>query len=281
MRIEFNTLDLDVRVPLRFLFMSPFGGGKTWLTGYVAKRLMELTGKGMKGFDFDLGWQTLKSAGIPVDLISYVLEPGSHGVAWDEFEVDFHNYLRDPGKYGGFFIDSLTTLQGCAMDYVFRENKISRRSVGKFQLTNENDFGALVTMLMQVLPQILKISSHSVFVMTAHTRFIEDKVQGGTKMRPAVSGQALPSQIGGWFNEVWYLKAEGYRDDVVRLAQTMSDSTVDCKTQIAGMPFELSSIVAVEAALIAYGINKEPTTETLEMLKLAKVKNPLLVSMKS
>jgi hypothetical protein len=276
MRFEFNTLESDRVVPLRILLMSPFGGGKTHLLGYIAKRLYELTGKGMKGFDFDLGWQTLKSNNFSMDLISYVLEPGNFGATWDEFDVDFHKYLADPGNYGGFSIDSLTTLQGCAMDYVFRENKIKRREVGRFQLTNENDFGALVLVLMQVLPQILKISSHSIFVMTAHTRYIDDKISGGVKMRPAVSGQALPAQLGGWFTECWYLKAEGYRDDVKRLAQTMSDSTVDCKTQIGGMPFELSSIAAVEAALVAYGINKNPSPEILSLLEQEKVRIPML-----
>jgi hypothetical protein len=276
MRFEFNTLDNTVHVPTRLLLMSPYGGGKTWLTGYIAKRMQEMTGKLMKGFDFDLGWQTLKSNNFSVDLLSYVLEPGSFGVAWDEFDTDFHRYLSDPGEYCGFIIDSLTTLQGCAMDYVFRENDIKRRKVGKFQLTNENDFGALVTMLMQVLPQILKISSRSLFIMTAHTRLIEDKVSGGVRMAPAVSGRALPSQLGGWFNEVWYLKAEGYRDDVVRTAQTMSDSTVDCKTQIGGMPFDLPVIAAVEAMFIAYGINKDPSNEILSMLEKASVKIPML-----
>jgi hypothetical protein len=33
------------------------------------------------------------------------------------------------------------------------------------------------------------------------------------------------------------------------------------------MPYELPALVAVEKALIAYGINKEPTQETLDMLK--------------
>jgi hypothetical protein len=268
-RMSFNTGDLENAplAPLRILLMSPYGGGKTHLVGYISKRLEELTGKSIKLFDFDLGWQTLKSQGFKMDVTSYLIEPNSPGEAFDEFDFDFHAYLQDPGKYGGFAVDSLSTLQGCAMDFVMKENKVSRRAVGKFQMTNENDFGALITMLMQVLPQILKISSHSIFVMTAHTRIMEDKATGENKMRPAISGKALPSQIGGWFTECWFLKSEGYRGDVQRLAQTMSDSLVDCKTQIANMPFDINAIAAVEMALIAYGINTAPSVETLKLIK--------------
>jgi hypothetical protein len=264
-RLTFNTMETP-SVPLRILLMSPYGGGKTHLIGYISKRLEELTGKTIKLFDFDIGWQTLKSQNFNLDVISYLVDPSNMGSAFEEFDDDFHQYLNDPGKYGGFGVDSLTTLQACAMDYVLKENKVKRRAAGKFQMTDKNDFGVLVTMLMQILPQILKISSHSIFVMTAHTRLMEDDMTGEKKILPAISGKALPSQIGGWFNEVWFLHSEGYRGDVKRLAQTMSGGQVDCKTQIANMPFELPVIVAVEKALISYGINQNPTAELLQML---------------
>lgn len=261
-RLNFNTLEAPV-VPLRILLIGPFGVGKTYLVGYLSKRLQELTGKGIKLFDFDLGWQTLKSAGFSLDVTSYLVNPERKGEAFEEFESDFHEYLANPGNYSGFGIDNLTTFQGCGMDYVFSINQISRR-LGI--LANENDYGVLVTTLTQVLPQILQISRHSVFIMTAHTRMMENKDTGEVKIMPAISGRSLPSQIGGWFNEVWFLKAEGYRGDVQRVAQTASGNQVDCKSQIAGMPYELPVLIAVEKALIAYGINQQPTQETLDLL---------------
>lgn len=262
-RIEFNSLEAPV-VPLRLLFMGPFGVGKTYAIGYLSHRLVELTGKGLKLFDFDLGWQTLKSSGFSVDITSYLVNPNKKGEAFEEFDTDFHAYLADPGAYGGFGIDNLTTFQACGMDYVFSINKITRR-LGI--LANENDYGVLVTTLTQVLPQILQISRHSVFVMTAHTRMMENKDTGEVKIMPAISGRSLPSQLGGWFNEVWFMKAEGYRNEVQRLAQTMSGNQVDCKSQITGMPFELPILVAIEKALIAYGINRNPSEETLKLLE--------------
>jgi hypothetical protein len=264
--MTFNTLESPI-VPLRILLMSPYGGGKTYLIGYLSKRLQELTGKTMKLFDFDIGWQTLKSNNFNLDVISYLVDPENMGEAFNEFDDDFHQYLSDPGKYGGFAIDSLTTLQACAMDYVLTENKVKRRAAGRFQMTDKNDFGVLVTMLMQILPQILKISSHSVFIMTAHTRLMEDAMTGEKKILPAISGKALPSQVGSWFNECWYLSAEGYRGDVKRIAQTASGGQVDCKSQIADMPYEIPVIAAIEKALIAYGINTAPTQETLDFIK--------------
>jgi hypothetical protein len=269
-RIQFNTLEAP-SIPLRVLLMSPYGGGKTYLIGYLSSRLEQITGKGMRLFDFDLGWQTLKSNGFKLDATSYVVDPNDMGKTWDEFDEDFHVYLDDPGKYSGFAIDSLSTLQGCAMDYVLKENKVKRRTAGRFQMTDKNDFGVLVTMLMQVLPQILRISSHSVFLMTAHTRLTTDEKSGLTKMLPAISGKALPSQIGGWFNEVYYLKTEGYRENVERLAQVMSDGQVDCKTQMANMPFELPVMAAIEKILIDYSINTNPSVETLTLLEKAGV----------
>jgi hypothetical protein len=251
------------------LFLSAYGGGKTYLIGYLSKRMEELTGKGIKLFDFDIGWQTLKSQGFNLDVTSYLVDPEHMGLAFDEFDDDFHQYLSDPAKYGGFAIDSLTTLQACTMSYVLSENKVKRRTAGRFQMTDKNDFGVLVTMLMQILPQILKISSHSVFCMTAHTRLQEDEMTGEKKILPAVSGKALPSQLGSWFNEVWFLHSEGYKGDVQRFAQTMAGGQVDCKTQIACMPFDIPVIAAIEKSLIAYGINKEPTGEMLDFIAAA------------
>ncbi len=262
-RMEFNTTNAPI-VPLRLLFIGPFGVGKTYAIGYLSKRLTELTGKGIKLFDFDLGWQTLKSAGFSLDTTSYLVNPEKKGEAFEEFDHDFHEYLAEPGKYGGFGIDNLTTFQSCGMDYVFSINKIQRR-LGI--LANENDYGVLVTTLTQVLPQILQISRHSVFVMTAHTRMMESKDTGEVRILPAISGRSLPSQIGGWFNEVWFFKAEGYRGDVQRLVQTASGNQVDCKSQIAGMPFELPVLVAIEKALMAYGLNQNPSEETLKLLE--------------
>ena len=275
-RIKTTTAEAP-QVPLRLLLMSSFGGGKTYLMGYIARRLFELTGKRFMVFDFDIGWKTLKSNSFDVDLCSYFVDDDNGAQAFNEFDEDFHEYLADPGDHGGFGLDSLTTLQSCAMAYVKAENrnaggKTFGRQVGKFQLTNENDFGVLVTMLMQILPQILKISSHSLFVMTAHTRMMEDKNSGEMKILPAISGRALPSQIGAWFTEVWYLKAEGYREDVQRVAQTMSGGQVDCKTQMSGMMYDSPVIPAVEKMLIDYGINKVPSAETLDLIKTGGLK---------
>lgn len=263
-RIVFNSLEAPI-VPLRLLFMGPFGSGKTWAIGYLNKRIRELRGnKGIKLFDFDLGWQTLKSCKFDLDITSYVIERGHEGKAFEEFEEDFLNYLENPAEYGGFGIDNLTTFQVCGMDYVFSINKIKRRLD---ILANENDYGVLVTTLTQVLPQILQISRHSVFVMTSHTRMKDDKDTGLQRIMPAITGRSLPSQLGGWFNEVWYFKVEGFRGDVKRLVQTSSGDQVDCKSQIAGMPYDLPVDVAIEKALTEYGLNPNPTQETLELLK--------------
>ena len=108
--------------------------------------------------------------------------------------------------------------------------------------------------------------------MTSHTRIMESKDEGMKIISPAITGRALPSQIGAWFNEVWYLTSSGYRGDLTRTVQTMAGNDevsgylVNCKSQIAGMPFSLPATLAIERTLIAYGLNQNPTKELLEQL---------------
>jgi hypothetical protein len=259
MRLEFNTANAQPS-PFRLLLLSDFGVGKTYMIGYLDKRLKEITGRGIKLFDFDIGWQTLKTASFALDATSYLINLEKQGEAFEEFDEDFHKYLANPGPYSGFAIDSLSSLQTAAMDYVFSINKINRR----LNLANENDYGVLVTTMQQILPQILQISRHSIFVMTAQTREKTNLTTGANETLPAITGRSLPSQIGAWFNEVWCLKAEGYRGDVQRMAQTAAGGSVNCKTQIANMPFELPALEAIDRALEAYQIPLQRNPELME-----------------
>jgi hypothetical protein len=250
MRLTFNTLSGKV-TPFRLLLMSDFGVGKTYTIGYISKKLQELVGgKGIKLFDFGVGWQTLKTAGFSVDTTTYLINPERKGEAFEEFDADFHTYLTNPGDYAGFAIDELTAFQACAMDYVFSINKIQRR----LNLANENDYGVLVTTMAQLLPQILQISRNRVFIMATHTRERTNVFSGVTEILPAISGRSLPSQIGGWFTEAWMLRAEGYRGDVKRMAQTAAGNQANCKTQTADMPFDLPVLEAVDKIIEAYGV---------------------------
>jgi hypothetical protein len=270
MRVTFSSQEAPI-MPFRLMLQSDFGVGKTWLIGYIDNKLKELTGRGLLYFDFDLGWQTHRSAVgedrkplFNVSTISYLMEPGKLGVAFEEFDEDFHKYTRLEylKQYSGFAIDSLTSLQACAMDYVFSENKIKRR----MNMANENDYGVLVNVMTQLMPQILEIGRYAAFILATHTRERTNKDTGQTSILPAVTGKSLPSQIGGWFNEVWYLRPEGYGAQINNIAQTRAGNSVSCKTQTADMPYELSATAAVDKIMEAYKLKDLKVPEvTAEM----------------
>lgn len=217
--------------PPRILVFGDYGTGKTHLIGLLHNELLKRNTKGVRAFDFDLShtWQQNKfSIDIGPKYAHYVNE------GFDAFLNDFTTFEKNPQGFGGFAIDSLTSLQRVVMEWVHKKNP-SKRPLGF--LSSQQDWGILIEVFGKMMPQLQVISSHSMVIVTAHIRRQADSSDAKIEMPlPAIAGRTLPSSIGLWFTEVWKTSVEGTAYKPQYRIQTRPDSIYKCKTQIAEMP---------------------------------------------
>lgn len=231
----------------RILAFSDYGGGKTHLIGEMHEKLKLLGTRGIYMFDFDLGFNTLKSAGFDVELDLYAGED-----AFSRFIDRMTSLEYDDEGFGGIAIDSLTLMQNRAMKRVFQIKPDGSRQLGGI-VPNRNDQGLLVNIMSQIFPQLLAFGMSHDIIVTAHVREFQSELTGELKRLPAIVGASLPSQIGCYFNEVWRLVPELTSDNVViRRAQTASADRFACKTQVKGMPFLPLTSEALDYCFQAY-----------------------------
>ena len=228
------------------LWFAGIGAGKTYLLGQLHEELKKKGTRGLKMFDIDRGFNTLRAAGFDVDVDFYTDPPGKPGVAFYKLSQDLTRFERDPEGYGGFAIDSLTTMQRIAMTYVHKINK-AKRHLGF--LSSQQDYGILIELMNQMFPQFINISSKAIFVLTAHIKIFEDQASGTIIRSPNVIGKSFPSSVGLWFNEVWHLSTSGRGNDIKYNAQTKHDTMVQCKSQTPGMPASLPAIDALKLVI--------------------------------
>ena len=226
----------------RMLWFGGIGAGKTYLLGQLHEELKKRGTRGLKLFDVDRGFNTLRAAGFDVDVDFYTDPPGKKGVAFYKLSDDLTRYERDNEGFGGFAIDSLTTLQRIAMSYVHNIAADKKRPLGF--LSSMQDYGILIELLNQMFPQFINIAEKSIFVLTAHVKLFEDQASSTVIRTPNVIGKSFPSSVGLWFNEVWHLSTTGRGNDIKYVAQTKHDIMLQCKSQTPGM---LASLPAIDA----------------------------------
>jgi len=251
-------------LPPRILLYGDYGTGKTFFIGMLHEELKKRGTKGIRLFDFDLS-QTLPNFNFDVDIGDtygkYLTTTG-----FDAFIREFSQYEEDPDGFGGFAIDSLTTLQQVVMSWVHRKFPQVKRPLSF--LSSRQDWGVLIEVFNQILPQLQKISQHSLIVVTAHIRRNPDATGQKEIPLPAVAGSTLPSSLGLWFTEVWLTRVEGTAFNPKYVIQTRPDDMFKCKTQIKDMPGVAESHVVL-AKLIETMFAK--TAEAAETAEAAKV----------
>lgn len=238
----------------RFIWQGVSGIGKTHLVGYMHNRLKELGTRGIYYCDFEKGSNTLSTNKFDVDLDFYIDANPEKPKAFQAW-MDKMNYLLDVDGcgYGGIAVGTLTSFQTAMTNYAVAANvmKGERKFFGR-RLTNINDYGVISDMFVQLFPQLIELSQKFEFILEAHVQTID--VNGQKMWVPAMKGEKVWPVMGGWFNEVWNITTQGYGDGVVRMVQTGPSPFGDiivCKTQIAGMPFQLRAEEAVDRALWA------------------------------
>jgi len=224
-------------MPSKIIIYGHAGAGKTHMLHLIHEGLKKLGTKGLYIMDFD-GTRTLHKLKHDGDVELFVDTKKTKGESFERWMYRINEFEKDHEGYGGFAIDSLTTMQHMMMNYVHKINKVARHL--DF-LSNMQDYGVLVDLLEQMMPQFTHISSKALLILTAHIRSFEDTTEGGkTYCTPSVRGRVLPSSLGLYFNEVWRLDKSGTGAGLKRRVQTDKDYKYIAKTQTEGikMPFD-------------------------------------------
>jgi hypothetical protein len=259
----------------RLLIMGEYGQGKTHLLGMLHDMYKRVGTKGMTLYDFDSGYPTLTANNFDVEVQVCVDKKPQQPSAWQHFSDDTERFVKDNQGYGILGIDSLTTLQQTVMNKVIQLNPLKdRRFTGSINLTTKNDFGVLVGIMMQFFPQLINLSEHMAVALTCHIRLESDtdsegKTIGPPKWYPAITGRSLPTQIGLYFNEAIMCKTLGYGNAAKHLIQTSKDDKISLKSQIKGVPFELTFEEYVVRLAYSYKIlDKNQLIELIRDYKL-------------
>ncbi len=209
--------------PPRILIYGDYGTGKTYLLGLIHENLKKVS-KGLRLFDFDLS-QTLTNHKFDVDIgpaFGYYVDKG-----FDALKADLSAYATNTDGFGGFAIDSLTTLQASVMRWVQSKFPQVKRPLNF--IPGQQDWGVLIEVFNQLLPQLQKLSVNTLVALTAHIRRAPDSTGSIEIPLPAIAGKTLPSAIGAWFTEVWKTEVKSAKEYLV---QIKPDYTYKCKTQL-------------------------------------------------
>jgi energy-coupling factor transporter ATP-binding protein EcfA2 len=255
----------------RILLIGPSGNGKSYLLGMLNELYIQAGTNGIYTFDCDKGYMTWRNAGFSVPFNVYVDKDPRKPNAWDDLNNDIEAFEEAPHGYGAIGIDSEKTLQAMMLTYIIKYNELEGRRRQKYwALTTENDFGVLAGVIRQFFPQFINISAHMGLVMTMHTTLMKEEDTGRLVQLPAVTGKIMQS-VGGYFDEMWYVKVSGYGNSMKRVVQVHSSPEITCKTRITGLKSELSFEDAVRAIRDNYGI--KPGALLLQDITKDKDKN--------
>ena len=237
----------------RYLWYGDYGEGKTYLLGQFNELLKKHGTRGCFGMDFDGAMSNvLKSAGIEMPIKTYLGRSG-----YSTFEADIGNFYKQSHGFGALVIDPLTAFERVVMNQAMLINPIDRNLKGKLMtlphgMPSVQDFGVEFEVINNILQFLQNVSLHMHVVMTAHIIERHNPITNVVEFLPAISGKKMPSAIGRWFNEVWWIHGEMKQRNIERIAQTASYNKYKCKSQVYGMPHSLPAIEALEKTLAAY-----------------------------
>ena len=98
---------------------------------------------------------------------------------------------------------------------------------------SKNDYLILISTLLRFLNKLKEVSRTHHVVLTAHLQERRSDILQVVELLPNVIGKSLPSSLGAWFNEVWYITANASLSGTsyIKNAQTVSGNYLKCKSQ--------------------------------------------------
>lgn len=133
--------------------------------------------------------------------------------------------------YKTIVIDSLTTYSNALLRHVIRTNPaIKRPTYAQGTGKSREDYGILLGEFSKRIPKLLSYKCN--VVMLGHVDSERDELTGQIKNITRMDG-SFNKDLPIFFKEVWraYVDAKG-----IHWAQTKSDMTYDCRSQIPGLP---------------------------------------------
>lgn len=137
-------------------------------------------------------------------------------------------------KYKTFVLDSLTTYAEAMMVEVMAQNPgIKCLGQGATTAPALQHYRLLNNHFKNVLNEILSLPCN--VVITAHIKTDKDELTGEIVREPMLSGQ-LAARLPIMFEEVYRTYTDGSGTGIKYLAQTQSDRSYKCRSQISGLP---------------------------------------------
>jgi len=138
---------------------------------------------------------------------------------------------KDLSKYKTIVVDSLTTYSNAMLRHIIKTNMGIKRPVyAQGTGTSREDYGILLREFGRRIPSLLSLPCN--IVMLGHVDTERDEVTGEIKRLTRMDG-SFNKDLNIYFKEVWRAYADGKG---IRFAQTQSDASYDCRSQLKGLP---------------------------------------------
>jgi hypothetical protein len=284
----FLATEAPTMFPRIFILGDP-GSGKTHLIGLIHEMTKKFGNtNGVFLGDFDKGYPTLTGQGFDVNVELYVDSDPNTPTAWKRFCDDTELIYKNGNKENYSFIagDSFTTIQNAVFNDIIIQmgnrvikNRVKYRNVN---MTDRADYGAFErAMSNDFFIEYIKLCDKMGAILTVHTEYMPAEDGQPPKIMPKVKGNAIGgSTIMLYFNETILTKVVGTGSMAQRKIQTTKDAFVDLKSQVPGMPSELSFEEYVLRMGIHYNflkgenIKKYALEKKIDLTKLSNFKIP-------
>lgn len=138
-------------------------------------------------------------------------------------------------QYKTIVLDSITTFSSLALEHILATNPgIKRPSSKQGEQPSQQDYGILKREFARLIPGLLSLPCN--IVMLGHIDVQKDETTGEIIRGPLMDG-SFAKQLPIYFKEVWRAHVNSKGEYT---AQTKADSRYDCRSQIPGIPKDLS-----------------------------------------
>jgi hypothetical protein len=234
----------------RIFILGPSGSGKTHLIGLIHEMTKHYAStNGVYLGDFDNGYPTLRNRKNVGDIKTklYIDPDPDKPESWKDFCADSEEIYKNYDEYKFAFLacDSFTTVQNAMFNDIIKKMTglivKNRIRYGKIGMTDKSDYGVFERAVTNdFFPEFIKICDKMGAILTVHTELIAEDGQAA-KIQPKVKGNALGGDtIMLYFNEAIMCKSIGTGSNTQRRIQTTSDFQVSLKSQVPGMPTDVT-----------------------------------------
>ncbi len=127
-------------------------------------------------------------------------------------------------------IDSITTFSGATLAHIVKTNPgIKRNASAQGMQPGLQDYGILKREFQRLIPGLLSLPCN--VIMLAHIATEKDEMTGQI-LRHSMMDGSFAKELPIYFKEVW----RAFMKDGKRYAQTQSDGSYNCRSQIPGLP---------------------------------------------